>query len=56
METVGRRQVEPLSLKDTSIEVCLETDGNYQDFNIPKDLFSAEFTDNGDSNIEESLL
>ena len=45
MEKAVLGQVEALSLKDNSIEVCIETNGNYKDFNIHKDLFSATFTD-----------
>ena len=56
METTVRGQVEALSVKDNSIEVCVEINGNYKDFNIAKDLFAAEFTDCDDSDMEESLL
>ena len=56
METTVRGQVEALSVKDNSIEVCVEINGNYKDFNIAKDLFVAEFTDCDDSDMEESLL
>ena len=39
-----------------SIEVCVETNRNYKNFNIPNDLFSAEFNDIDDSYMEERLL
>ena len=47
MEKAVIGHVEALSLKDNStcIEGCVETNGNYKDFNIHKDLFSATFTD-----------
>ena len=56
MESAVRGQVEALLLKDNSIEVCVETNGNYKEFNIPNDLFSAEFNDIDDSYMEERLL
>ena len=51
METTVRGQVEALSVKDNSIEVCVTRISN-----IAKDLFAAEFTDCDDSDMEESLL
>ena len=56
METTVRGQVEALSVKENSIEICVEINGTYKDFNIPKDLFAVEFTECDDSNMEESLL